>query len=77
MSNDLRADLAADLMSDLGRSAPLPSAPPVPTAARPSATPVVVVTVTPTRWSLPALDPTERGLGIAVRFGPVRVEVAL
>lgn len=73
-------DLTADLMADLGRPAPLPSAPaaPVVPPAPPAApTPALTVTVTPLRWSLPGLDATERGLGIAVKVGPVRVEVAL
>ena len=80
MSNDLRADLTADLLSDLGRPAPLPSAPPaavlLKAAPHPAATPAVVVTLTPMHWSLPALDATERGLGVAVKLGPWRVEVA-
>ena len=35
------------------------------------------MTVTPLRWSLPGLDATERGLGLAVKAGPVRLEIAL
>ncbi len=73
-------DLTADLMADLDRPGPLPSAPlapPVPPAPPAAPTPALTVTVTPLRWSLPGLDATERGLGIAVKIGPVRVEVAL
>lgn len=70
MSNDLRADLTADLLSDLGRPALTRAVP------RRAATPAVVVTLTPMHWSLPALDATERGLGVAVKVGPWRVEVA-
>lgn len=81
MTNDLQSDLTADLLSDLSRPAPLPTAPtvrpPLPSAPTPPATPVLSFTLTPLRWSLPALDSTERGLGVAVRLGPWRVEVAL
>ena len=77
MSKD---DLTADLMADLGRPAPLPtalSAPSVLPAPPAAATPAFTLTVTPLRWSLPGLDATERGLGVAVKAGPVRLEVAL
>lgn len=77
MSKD---DLTADLMADLDRPAPLPSAPtapPVPPAPPARATPSFTMTVTPLRWSLPGLDATGRGLGVAVKVGPVRLEVAL
>ena len=77
--SDLQLDLQADLLSDLHRPAPLPSAPvppPLPSAPIPTGTPAVTVTVTPLRWALPGLDATERGVGVAVRVGPVRVEVA-
>lgn len=79
MSNDLQADLTADLLSDLSRPAPLPTAAPpapLPTAAV-SSTPSVTVTLTPLRWALPSLDSTDRGMGVAVRVGPWRVEVAV
>ncbi len=73
-----RDDLTADLLSDLGRPAALPAAPPpLPPVLLPAGTPAITVTVTPLRWSLPGLDATERGLGVAVKVGPVRVEVAL
>ena len=75
MSKD---DLTADLMADLGRPAPLPPAStPVPPAPPARATPAFTMTVTPLRWSLPGLDATERGLGLAVKAGPVRLEIAL
>ena len=79
MSKDLKADLTADLLTDLDRPAALPSAPatPLPSAPVAAGTPAVTLTVTPLRWSLPSLDATERGIGVAVRFGPCRVEVAL
>jgi hypothetical protein len=81
VTNDLQADLTADLLSDLSRPAPLPAAaparPPLPSAPTPAATPELSLTLTPLRWSLPSLDSTERGLGVAVRIGPWRVEVAL
>lgn len=80
MSKDLKDDLTADLLSDLERPAPLPATsrlPPLPGSPPPAATPAVTLTLTPLRWSLPGLDATERGLGMAVRVGPLRVEVAL
>ena len=79
MTNDLQADLTADLLSDLSRPAPLPSAsvPPLPSAPQPASTPSVTVTLTPLRWALPSLASTERGLGVAVRVGPWRVELAV
>lgn len=81
MSNDLRSDLTADLLSDLGRPAPLPTParPAQPGAALPhtAGTPSVSLTLTPLRWALPSLDATERGLGVAVKAGPLRFEVAL
>ena len=79
MTNDLQADLRADLLTDLSRPGALPSAPvpPLPSAPSPSGTPAVTVTLTPLRWSLPSLDATDRGVGVAVRVGPWRVEVAL
>ncbi len=80
MSNDLQADLAADLRKDLDRPPVLPSAPaplPLPSAPAPSATPAMTLTLTPLRWSSPRFDATERGIGLAVRVGPLRVEVGL
>ena len=80
MTNDLQSDLKADLLSDLSRPAPLPTThqpAPLPSAPLPSGTPAVTVTLTPLRWSLPSLASTERGLGVAVRVGPWRVEVAV
>lgn len=77
MSKD---DLTADLMAELDRPAALPSAPvrpPLPPAPAAAPTPALTLTVTPLRWSLPGLDATERGLGVAVKVGPVRLELAL
>lgn len=76
---DLQADLTADLMADLGRPAPLPAATPLaplPELPRTSGTPALALTVTPLRWSRPGLAAAERGAGLAVRLGPLRVEVA-
>ena len=73
------ADLRADLLADLTAPGPLPSAPPMPTpstAPTPGGTPALSVTVTPLRWRAPSLAPAERGVGMAVRVGPLRVEVA-
>ena len=72
------ADLTADLMVDLTAPGPLPSAPPAPPASSvptPGGTPALSVTLTPLRWRLPALLPVENGMGVAVRVGPLRVEV--
>ena len=77
MSKD---ELTADLMADLGRPAALPSAPvrpPLPPDPAAAPTPAFTLTVTPLRWSMPGIDATERGLGVAVRVGPVRLEVGL
>lgn len=74
-----REDLTADLLADLGRPAPLPSAVPLPPLAElppGSGTPAVAVTLTPLRWSRPSLAAPERGHGLAVHLGPWRVEVA-
>ena len=81
MSNDLRSDLTADLLSDLDRPAPLPTParPPLPgtSVLYTAGTPSISLTLTPLRWALPSLDATERGLGVAVKAGPLRFEVAL
>ena len=72
-------DLTADLLADLRRPAPLPSAPVLPPLRElPAAagTPAVAVTLTPLRWSLPAFAAPGSGHGLAVRLGPWHVEVA-
>ena len=78
--NDLKADLTADLLTDLQRPTPLPTAPPIAHAGggatTVAGTPAMTLTLTPLRWSLPSLDSSDRGLGVAVRVGPWRVEVA-
>ncbi len=73
------ADLSADLLADLTAPAALPSAPPTPPASTtptPGGTPALSLTVTPLRWRAPSLAPAEHGVGMAVRVGPLRVEVA-
>lgn len=76
---DLRSELAAELGSTSAPS-PLPSAPPgaplpdVPTAI---GTPALSVRLTPLRWSLPRLDSSEQGAGLAVRVGPWRIEITV
>lgn len=72
-------DRTTDLLPDLSRSGALPPSPvpaPVPVAALPT-TPAFTWTVTPLRWALPGLDATERGLGLAMKAGPWRFELAL
>lgn len=75
-----RTRLSADLLADLNAPGALPtaSAPAaVSTPAHvPRGTPALSVTVTPLRWRPPALSSPERGVGVAVRVGPLRVEVA-
>ena len=68
--SDLRSDLTADLLTDLARPAPVVLPPP-------SGTPALTVRLTPLQWSRPSLDTPEAGLGVAVRIGPWRVEVAV
>ena len=76
--SDLRSDLTADLLTDLGRPAPPPPGPaPAVGLPRPSGTPAVTVRLTPLQWSRPALEPVDAGVGVAVRLGPWRVEVAV
>jgi hypothetical protein len=73
------ADLSADLLADLTAPGPLPSAPVTPppsTTPTLGGTPALSVTLTPLRWRAPSLAPAERGVGMAVRLGPLRVEVA-
>lgn len=78
MTNDLQSDLTADLLSDLERTPSLPSAPPTPLlSASAAGTPAMTLTLTPLRWALPRLHATERGIGVAVRVGPWRAELAL
>lgn len=79
MKNDLQADLTADLLTDLGRPPPLPSAPPVPSLPElpvTAGTPAVTVSLTPLKWAGPSFEAAGRGTGMAVRLGPWRVEVA-
>lgn len=78
-SPDRTADLTADLLADLTAPGTLPSAPPTPapsTAPTPGGTPALSVTLTPLRWRSPAFTPPQRGVGVGVRIGPLRVEVA-
>lgn len=76
MTNDLRADLLADLAAspDQPESAPAsPRVPPDPVAT----TPVLTATLTPLHWSRPRLVRAERGAGRAVEVGPLRLEVSV
>ena len=75
-----RASLSADLLADLNAPGALPTASaPAEVASSPETTrgtPALSVTVTPLRWRVPTLKPAERGTGISVRVGPLRVELA-
>lgn len=79
---DLTADLRADLLVDL--AGPAFDEPPA-LAVQPSplppelseATPCVTLTLTPLRWSRPRLVAAHGGLGKAVKFGPLRLELAV
>jgi hypothetical protein len=76
-----KAGLSADLLADLNAPGALPtstapSAAAAPPLGRTGGTPALSVTLTPLRWRLPALQAPERGTGVAVRVGPLRVEVA-
>lgn len=69
-TDDLRAQLLADLSGERSAPAPLPVAParlPVP-AVVPPPSPAVVVTVTPLRWSRPRVRLSG---GTRVQLGPV------
>lgn len=77
------SDLTADLLSDLQGAAaarPLPSSPPplpVDDSAGPTPpTPTVEVRFTPMRWSLPKVVPVDRGLGVGMAVGPLRVSLS-
>ena len=75
-----KASLSADLLADLNAPGALPTATapadvtPPPQVTR--GTPALSVTVTPLRWRPPSFTAPERGTGVAVRVGPLRVEVA-
>ena len=73
------ADLTADLLADLSAPTAVPSAPPpaaAVTAPMPGGTPALSLTLTPLHWRAPAFAAPDRGVGVAVRIGPLRVEVA-
>jgi hypothetical protein len=76
-----RSGLSADLLADLNAPGALPTSTP-PSAGGSSrettrGTPALSLTVTPLRWRQPSFQPPERGTGVAVRLGPLRVELAL
>lgn len=75
-----RTGLSADLLADLNAPGALPTAtPPAAASAGPGptgGTPALSVTLTPLRWRLPSFTAPERGMGVAVRVGPVRLELA-
>jgi hypothetical protein len=72
--------LSEDLLADLSAPGALPTAS-APAALGssvqpPRGTPALSVTLTPLRWRALALAAPERGTGVAVRVGPLRVELA-
>lgn len=75
-----KASLSADLLADLNAPGALPTASaPAAVATSPETprgTPALSVTVTPLRWRPPSFQAPERGTGVAVRIGPLRVELA-
>jgi hypothetical protein len=74
-----RDDLLADLRDEVAARPAAPHTPPlsVPGGSEAPLTPTLDVKVTPLRWALPAVGPVPRGLGLAVRMGPLQVSVAL
>ncbi len=76
MTNDLRADLLADLAAPPVRPDPARTSAPVPPDPVAS-TPVLTATFTPLHWSRPRLVRAERGAGRAVEVGPLRLEVSV
>ena len=79
-SGNGKATLSADLLADLNAPGALPTASaPAEVASSPETTrgtPAFSVTVTPLRWRPPSFQAPERGTGVAVRVGPLRVELA-
>ena len=76
---DLQADLLADLAPNRATPPPVPPAPavePVP-AELEDATPVLSLHFSPLRWSRPRVVRAERGAGAGLRFGPIRLEIAV
>lgn len=75
-----KASLSADLLADLSAPGALPTATAPDEVASstqaPRGTPALSVTVTPLRWRPPSFQAPERGTGVAVRVGPLRVELA-
>ena len=74
-----RNDLLADLQ---GAVTARPAAPPtlpreVPTGEPASLTPAVDLSVTPLRWALPSFGPAARGVGVALRVGPIQLTVGV
>ena len=76
MTNDLRADLLADLAAPPIRPHPARASAPVPPDPVAS-TPVLTATFTPLHWCRPRLVRAERGAGRAVEVGPLRLEVSV
>lgn len=70
-----REDLIMDLRTEASARPAAPAVEPpaaVPSGAQPL-TPALDVSVTPLRWALPSIGPAARGVGLAVRVGPVQV----
>lgn len=75
-----REDLIIDLRTEAAArpAAPPvePAAPAVPTGGR-QLTPAFDLSVTPLRWALPSVGPAGRGVGLAVRVGPVQLTLGV
>jgi hypothetical protein len=72
-----RDDLLADLQDEVAARPTPPPVVRVASMADAAPTPVLDLAVTPLRWSLPRLCAPERGIGLGVRMGPVRVSFAV
>jgi len=79
---DLRADLQADVLSDLAGPAEevAPPSAPEPVAVPPElteATPSLSLQWTPLRWSRPKVTKVRGGLGKTLAVGPLKVELSV
>jgi hypothetical protein len=75
-----REDLIIDLRTEAASRPAAPAVeppPPAGPAGTPTMTPAFDLAVTPLRWSLPSVGPAPRGVGVAVRVGPVQWTVGL
>lgn len=73
---DLIIDLRTEASARPAAPAVEPPAPAVPSEGRPL-TPAFDLSVTPLRWALPSVGPSARGVGLAVRVGPVQLTLGV